>query len=103
MQRFCVSPGRPGFGRDFLGEFRLPAPNARDRHEYPDEPLVLVVSRERAAAVPMLQELLRGEPEISIVIDRRVGDRRDDDDPVANPPAERRVTERRRRFSFYLL
>ncbi len=75
---------------------------AGDARDYPEEPLVLIVSRERASAVPRLRELLQGEPEISIVVDRRLADRRGPDGDV-DPPLERRATERRRRFSFYLL
>jgi len=37
---------------------------------------VLVVSRDRAPAIPMLQTLLRGAPEIAIRVDRRDGERR---------------------------
>jgi hypothetical protein len=37
---------------------------------------VLVVSPELKHVVPVLQELLRGEPEIRIVLERRSGDRR---------------------------
>jgi hypothetical protein len=80
----------------------LPPGVVEDAREHSEEPLVLIVSRERAAAVPKLRELLQGEPEISIVVDRRVGDRRGTDGG-GDPPLERRVTERRRRFSFYLL
>ena len=37
---------------------------------------VLVVSRDRRSAIPMLQTLLRGAPEIAIVVDRRSHERR---------------------------
>jgi len=37
---------------------------------------VLVVSPERATTIPLLQALLSGAPEVSIVVDRRNGDRR---------------------------
>lgn len=37
---------------------------------------VLVVSPELKHVVPVLQELLRGKPEIQIVVERRNGDRR---------------------------
>ena len=80
----------------------LPPTVVQNAREHSEEPLVLIVSRERAAAVPKLRELLRGEPEISIVVDRRVGDRRGEDGN-GDPAVERRVTERRRRFSSYLL
>ncbi len=37
---------------------------------------VLVVSPERATTIPLLQSLLSGAPEVSIVVDRRSGERR---------------------------
>jgi hypothetical protein len=69
---------------------------------------VLVVSRGRAEAVPKLQTLLRGAPEIAIVVDRRrterrAGERRRDPRwPVEFLP-DRRATERRRTPSFYVV
>src|SRR5262245_54055065 len=36
----------------------------------------LVVSRERAGALPFLMGLLHGTPEIRVIVDRRQGDRR---------------------------
>jgi len=36
----------------------------------------LVISRERAAALPFLMGLLNGTPEIRVVVDRRQGERR---------------------------
>jgi hypothetical protein len=80
----------------------LPPGVVHDAREHPEQPLVLIVSRERSAAVPQLRELLQGEPEISIVVDRRFADRRGEDGD-GGPPLERRVAERRRLFSFYLL
>ena len=102
MHRFRVSPRVP-----------LPAtapPRGRAVHEsapsrtelFPEEPLVLIVSRERASALPKLRELLQGDPEISIVVDRRFGDRRGQDGG-GDSWGERRLAERRRRFSSYLL
>jgi hypothetical protein len=41
-----------------------------------DDAPVLVVSPRRAEAIPMLQSLLRGAPEIAIVLDRRASERR---------------------------
>ena len=40
------------------------------------EPPVLVVARHRADLREVLEQLLRGEPAVRIVVDRRVGDRR---------------------------
>lgn len=62
-----------------------------DRQSLDDAP-VLVVSRDRQAAIPMLQTLLRGAPEIRVVVDRRLAS-----------AAERRASERRRAPSFYLV
>jgi hypothetical protein len=70
---------------------------------------VLVVSRDRVEAIPVLQSLLRGAPEIAIVVDRRADERRGGDGrgnghgrPVAYV-ADRRTTDRRRTPSFYLV
>lgn len=62
-----------------------------DRQSLDDAP-VLVVSRDRQAAIPVLQTLLRGAPEIRVVVDRRLAS-----------VAERRASERRRAPSFYLV
>jgi hypothetical protein len=50
------------------------------------------VSRDRQAAIPVLQTLLRGAPEIRVVVDRRLAS-----------VADRRASERRRAPSFYLV
>ena len=79
-----------------------------DREALADAP-VLVVSRERAETIPMLHSLLRGAPEIAIVVDRRAGKRRRGDgkgNGDARCPAEdvdRRSAERRRTPTFYLV
>jgi hypothetical protein len=62
-----------------------------DRQSLDDAP-VLVVSRDRQAAIPVLQTLLRGAPEIRVVVDRRLAS-----------VADRRASERRRAPSFYLV
>jgi hypothetical protein len=79
---------RDCIGRDQLGE----AP-------------VLVVSRERAPAIPMLQTLLRGAPEIEIVVDRRNCQRRNGNGHGSRITSveDRREQERRRAPSFYLV
>jgi hypothetical protein len=67
---------------------------------------VLVVSPGRARVIPVLQSLLRGAPEIAIVVDRRARDRRDsesDQGRRAAHPVDRRETERRRAQSLYLI
>jgi hypothetical protein len=70
---------------------------------------VLVVSRHRAEAIPMLQSLLRGAPEIAIVVDRRASERRGDNGkshadgrPLAYA-VDRRAANRRRLPALYLV
>lgn len=79
-----------------------------ERESLDDAP-VLVVSPGRAEAIPMLQSLLRGAPEIAIVVDRRASERRggngkgrDHGRPVAYV-SDRRAANRRRTPSFYLV
>jgi hypothetical protein len=97
------APSRAEVEEVLLEDLRLLEPGiVRGGPAHQEEPLLLIVSRERASALPKLRELLRGEPEISIVVDRRFADRRGADGN-AEPQQERRVAERRRRFSFYLL
>lgn len=75
-----------------------------ERDSLEDAP-VLVVSPQRAPAIPMLQTLLRGAPEIAIVVDRRARDRRGElahGRPVAYV-VDRRATDRRRAPSLYLI
>ena len=83
-------------------------PACVERESLADAP-VLVVSPRRAPAIPMLQTLLRGAPEIAIVVERRAGERRGDHEfesahgrPVAYV-VDRRATERRRAPSLYLV
>ena len=45
------------------------------RQHWADTP-VIVVARHRAEISPVLEELLRGEPAVRVVVDRRLGDRR---------------------------
>jgi hypothetical protein len=85
-------------------------PECSDREALEDAP-VLVVSRERAETIPMLHSLLRGAPEIAIVVDRRGAERRrgngkGNGNGRVHDPAEwpdRRSTERRRTPTFYLV
>jgi hypothetical protein len=75
-----------------------------ERNPLDDAP-VLVVSRDRVQAIPVLQSLLRGAPEIEIVVDRRAGSRRGGNGH-ARPLAyvvDRRAADRRRAPSFYLV
>jgi hypothetical protein len=73
-----------------------------------DDAPVLVVSPRRAEAIPMLQSLLRGAPEIAIVVDRRASERRSGNGrgsrgKLVGYLADRRATNRRRTPSFYLV
>jgi hypothetical protein len=75
-----------------------------ERDAFDDAP-VLVVSRDRAEAIPVLLSLLRGAPEIAIVVDRRSAARRGGNGhgrPLAYV-VDRRAAERRRAPSFYLV
>jgi hypothetical protein len=65
---------------------------ARQRWE---ETPVLVVSPELRHVVPVLEELLRGKPEIRIVLERRTGDRRGSADRRKSASAAARRAERR--------
>ena len=60
----------------------------------------LVVSRERADAVPFLLGLLNGTPEIRVIVDRRRSERRRaqllDPVPEQSEAAERRLANERR-------
>src|SRR5262245_40188553 len=61
----------------------------------------LVVSRERAGAVPFLMGLLNGTPEIRVIVDRRRGERRrsslaDQVREESLDAAERRLANERR-------
>ena len=64
------------------------------RQRWPDTP-VIVVSSHRAEVRHVLQELLRGEPAIRILVDRRVGERRRGGPVPAGVP--NRGPDRRRR------
>jgi hypothetical protein len=74
-----------------------------------DDTPVLVVSPRRADAIPMLQSLLRGAPEIAVVVDRRASERRsgngkgDEDGRPVGYVIDRRASNRRRTPSFYLV
>jgi hypothetical protein len=73
--------------------------------EWLEDAPVLVVSPGRAQAVPVLQSLLRGAPEIAIVVDRRARDRREAEADHGRPVAyvvDRRAADRRRAPSLYL-
>jgi hypothetical protein len=83
-----------------------------ERQSLADTP-VLVVSPSRAGSVPLLNTLLRGAPDVEIVVDRRSGQRRNEG-PTGQgngngngrrrmPEAERRAGDRRRESALYLV
>jgi hypothetical protein len=83
-----------------------------ERQSLADTP-VLVVSPSRAGSVHLLSTLLRGSPDVEIVVDRRNGERRHDgrwshgngngNGRRRVPHAERRVGDRRRESALYLV
>ncbi len=81
-------------------------PSCIERDALEDAP-VLVVSPCRAQAIPVLQTLLRGAPEIAILVDRRAAKRRGETDDDHGVPVayvvDRRATDRRRAPSLYLV
>jgi hypothetical protein len=66
---------------------------------------VLVVSPNRAGTIPLLNTLLRGSPDIAVVVDRRSGERRNGggNGHAAGSRADRRVDDRRRDQALYLV
>ena len=54
--------------------------NCRARLQWEKSP-TLVVSRKETRYLPVLNHLLRGDPEIRVVVDRRRGERRHAEDP----------------------
>jgi hypothetical protein len=73
------------------------------RQEWVDAP-TLIVSREREPLLPLFRSLLRGAPEIQIIVDRRVAQRRRawgaPEPPPGVPP---RGPDRRRGFDLALV
>ena len=66
------------------------------RQRWPDSPVV-VVAPHRADVCAVLEQVLRGEPRIRIVIDRRAGDRRRRRDAPESLWERRFDPDRRRR------
>jgi hypothetical protein len=62
----------------------------------------VVISRKKAGTLPILEGLLRGTPEIRVVVDRRTGERRQQPSP-AEPPAGRRTMRDRRQAVSYVV
>jgi hypothetical protein len=85
-----------------------------ERQSLTDSPVV-VVSPARVATIPLLQTLLRGAPDVTIVVDRRYGERRNggsNGNGNGNGRAggsrtlsvvERRTDDRRRLSALYLV
>ncbi len=70
-----------------------------------DSAPVLVVSPARAGTIPLLNTLLRGSPDISVVVDRRSGERRNGggNGHPATVGGDRRGDDRRRGTALYLV
>ncbi|MCG6922882.1 MAG: hypothetical protein LJF15_17625 [Acidobacteria bacterium] len=87
-----------------------------ERQSLTDTPVV-VVSPARVSTIPLLQTLLRGAPDVTIVVDRRYGERRDGrsngngngnghgngDGHVLSGPFDRRTDDRRHLTALYLV
>jgi hypothetical protein len=71
-------------------------PPCFDRQRLSDTPVV-VVSPHRADLRGLLQHLLRGEPAIRVVVDRRAGERRRGRAAADSEAERRREPDRRRR------
>ncbi len=71
------------------------------RQQIDDFP-VLVVSRSRADTAPVLEGLLQSTPEIKIIVDRRLNDRRRSRPNVDVPGGRRLLRDRRERLCLVL-
>ncbi len=71
------------------------------RQVWKDSP-TLVVSRSKRRVAPVLEDLLRGTPEVHVVVDRRQQERRARDVNVLSDP-ERRLSSDRRQGTMLLL
>ena len=72
------------------------------RQKWAESP-VIVVSRNRADIQVVLEHLLRGEPAVRIVMDRRVGDRRQRGAEAGDGERRRGPDRRRRRADAILI
>jgi hypothetical protein len=79
--------------------------NACVKRQTLDSAPVLVVSPDRAGTIPLLNTLLRGSPDIAVVVDRRSGQRRNGGGRGHGGRVEddRRVDDRRRGAALYLV
>jgi hypothetical protein len=81
-----------------------------ERQSLTDTPVV-VVSPDRVASIPLLQTLLRGAPDVTIVVERRSGERRNGNGNgngsghghVSTGAFDRRTDDRRRLTALYLV
>jgi hypothetical protein len=69
--------------------------SCRSRQEWGEDVPTLIVGKSRAHMVPVLSEILRGAPEIRVVIDRRSRDRRSTQRRSAGLYDRRRGPDRR--------
>lgn len=70
------------------------------RMSWEDDPPTLVVSRQREQLLPVMEQVVRGLPEIRVVLERRDAERRSQ--PRSHTP-ERRGSERRRGHELRLI
>jgi len=88
--RLMVKP--PAAGVTLVSHGICPACAARQ--DWPDSP-TLVVSRQHAHLAPVLSQLLRGEPHVNVLIDRRSAERRQLERPDIDLERRERVDRRR--------
>lgn len=63
----------------------------------------LVIAKEHAESLPVFQSLLTGVPEIRVVVDRRLGERRIEPPPSEEQYEQRRTNERRQNIRLFLV
>jgi hypothetical protein len=77
-----------------------------ERQSITDTPVV-VVSPDRVSTIPLLQTLLRGAPDVTIVVERRNGERRNGNgnghDRMSMGVFDRRTEDRRRLTALHLV
>jgi hypothetical protein len=72
------------------------------RQRWSDTPVIVIASH-RAELLPVLEHLLRGEPTIRLVVDRRGGERRRSRSETGSDAERRRAPDRRRHSGDALL
>jgi hypothetical protein len=73
----------------------------RERYAWKKQP-VLVVNRDLAGLADTVREILRGQPPVRVIVDRRHGERRAGGPRASATPDARRGPERRGRACFEL-